>query len=175
MNARKAIFLDRDGVINQEQSYICSADEFIVLPQVPRAIKRINQSGFLVVVITNQSAIAQGMLSEDTLTHIHTKMTDLLAQEGAVLDGIYYCPHHPNVSACTCRKPQNGMLLQAQKNLNIDFEGSWMIGDHGRDLECGKSVGLRTIAIGTASTWIYETKPDYFFESLIEAVGFILE
>lgn len=174
MNARKAIFLDRDGVINQEQSYVCSPEEFVMLPQVPEAIRLIKEAGFLAVVITNQSAIAQGMFSEQTLIKIHQKMTAALSQENVCLDGIYYCPHHPSVSPCTCRKPQNGMLIQAQKELNIDFQGSWMIGDHGRDIECGKSVGLNTIAIGDPQTWPYTVKPDYFFSSLFDAIPLLI-
>lgn len=170
MSTRQVIFLDRDGVINREQSYVKSPEEFVLLPKVPQAIQRIQKAGFLAVVITNQSAVAQGMFSLETLLTIHNKMNQELAAQGAYLDGIYYCPHHPSVSPCTCRKPQNGMLLQAQKDLQITFNGSWMVGDHGRDIACGQSVGLRTIAIAKPKTWAYPEKPDYFFDGLFEAI-----
>ena len=157
---QKAIFLDRDGTINRYVGFLRAIDKFELLPGAAEAIKRINQSGYLAIVVTNQPVIARGEVSWDELNKIHRKMQTLLGQEGAYIDGIYVCPHHPDKGFegerpeykfdCECRKPKPGLLLQAAKDFNIDLSQSYMIGDSERDVEAGKSAGcLNSILIET--------------------------
>lgn len=157
---QKAIFLDRDGTINKYVGYLTKPKEFELLPGVAEAIRKINNSGYLAIVVTNQPGIAQGRLTEVTLQVIHHKMETLLGKEGAFVNRIYYCPHHPDKGFegevpelkinCDCRKPKPGMLLQAAKDFNIDLSASWMIGDDQRDVLTGKNAGCHTALIGTA-------------------------
>lgn len=157
-NKQKAIFLDRDGVINKYVGFLRDIKEFELLDGVAEAIKKINESGYLAIVVTNQPVIARGEVTYEELTEIHNKMETLLGQEGAYLDAIYYCPHHPHKGfegeipelkiECNCRKPKPGMLLQAAKDFNIDLEKSWMIGDSDTDIEVGKNAGCKTFMVG---------------------------
>ena len=157
-NKQKAIFLDRDGVINKYVGFLRNIDEFELLEGVSEAIKRINDSGYLAIVVTNQPVIARGEVTYEELTEIHHKMETLLGQDGAYLDAIYYCPHHPHKGyegevpelkiECECRKPKPGMLLQAAKDFNIDLEKSWMVGDSDTDIEAGKNAGCQTFLVG---------------------------
>ena len=143
----KAVFLDRDGVINQkapEHDYIKSWDEFHFLPGVKEAIRRIHQKGYLVIVVTNQRGIARGLMTEKDLKEIHRKMCEELQKQGASIDDIFYCPHDIKDN-CTCRKPQPGMLIQAQNKWDIDFAKSCIIGDSDSDIEAGQRVGCRGI------------------------------
>ena len=156
---RKAIFLDRDGTINRYVGFVRSPEEFELLPYVSEAIKLINKSGYLAIVISNQPVIARGEVTEDGLEEIHNKMEVLLGNDGAYIDAIYYCPHHPDVGfdgeipelkiKCECRKPEPGMLIRAADDLNIELESSWMIGDSWRDVKAGKAAGCKTVLIGT--------------------------
>ncbi len=158
-NKQKAIFLDRDGTINKYVGYLTEPEEFELLPGVAEAIRKINNSGYLAIVVTNQPGIAQGRLTVQTLHVIHNKMETLLGQEGAFINKLYYCPHHPDKGfegeipelkiPCSCRKPKPGMLLQAAKDFNIDLAASWMIGDDQRDILTGKNAGCHTALIGT--------------------------
>ena len=158
-NKQKAIFLDRDGTINRYVGYLRKVEEFELLPGVGEAIRKINASGYLAIVVTNQPVIARGEVSLEELQIIHNKMETMLGKEGAYLDGIYYCPHHPSKGFegevqelkidCQCRKPKPGMLLQAAKDFNIDLSDSWMIGDERRDIEAGKNAGCKTALIGS--------------------------
>lgn len=157
-NKQKAIFLDRDGVINKYVGFLRDINEFELLDGVAEAIKKINESGYLAIVVTNQPAIARGEVTYEELREIHNKMETLLGQEGAYLDAIYYCPHHPHKGyegevpelkiECECRKPKPGMLLQAAKDFNIDLEKSWMVGDSDTDIEAGKKAGCQTFLVG---------------------------
>lgn len=157
-NKQKAIFLDRDGTINKYVGFLRDIDEFELLPNVADAIKKINSSGFLAIVITNQPVIARGDITLEELSDIHNKMETLLGMEGAYLDAIYYCPHHPHKGFdgevpefkidCECRKPKPGMLLKAAKEYNIDLSASWMIGDGENDILAGKFAGCKTALIG---------------------------
>ena len=155
---QKAIFLDRDGTINKYVGFLRDINEFDLLPGVAEAVKLINQSGYLALVVTNQPVIARGEVSWEELHEIHRKMQTLLGREGAYLDGIYVCPHHPDKGFegerpeykfdCDCRKPKPGLLLQAAQDFNIDLSQSIMIGDSKRDIEAGKNAGCeRTILI----------------------------
>lgn len=158
-NKQRAVFLDRDGVINKYVGLLRHIDDFELLPGVPTAIREINESGYLAIVVTNQPVIARGDMTYCELREIHNKMETLLGKEGAYLDAIYFCPHHPDKGFegeipelkinCECRKPKPGMLLRAAKDFNIDLKQSYMIGDSERDILAGKAVGCRkSILVG---------------------------
>lgn len=155
---QKAVFLDRDGTINKYVGFLTDIDDFELLPGAAEAIRTINESGYLVIVITNQPVIARGEVSFEQLQEIHNKMETLLGQEGAYLDGIYFCPHHPDKGFegevpelkidCECRKPKPGLLYKAAVDFNIDLEQSWMVGDGKNDILAGKNAGCQTALIG---------------------------
>jgi D,D-heptose 1,7-bisphosphate phosphatase len=157
-NKQKAVFLDRDGTINKYVGFLRDIDEFELLDGVADAIKKINASGYLAIVVTNQPVIARGEVSFEELERIHNKMETLLGKEGAYLDAIYFCPHHPHKGYegerpelkfdCNCRKPKPGMLLKAAQDFNIDLAQSWMIGDGENDIRAGQNAGCRTVLIG---------------------------
>ena len=150
---QKAIFLDRDGTINKYVGFLTKPEEFDLLPGVAEAIRQINHSGYLCIVVSNQPVIARGDCTFEQLQEIHDKMETLLGQEGAFVDAIYYCPHHPDKGFegerpaykidCNCRKPKPGLLLQAAKDWNIDLSQSYMIGDSDRDVEAGNAAGCK--------------------------------
>ena len=151
--ARPAIFLDRDGVINYEVDLLHRVEQMQLIPGAADAIRRINQMGYLAIVVTNQPVIARNLCSFDELEQIHMQMETLLGHEHAYVNAIYYCPHHPDAGypeerkeykiTCNCRKPAPGMLLQAAKDWNIDLENSYMIGDSLRDVEAGNNAGVK--------------------------------
>lgn len=153
-NKQKAIFIDRDGTINKYVGFLRDIDEFELLPGVAEAISLINKSGYLAIVVTNQPVIARGEVTVEQLEMIHNKMETLLGREGAYIDGLYYCPHHPHKGFegevvelkidCDCRKPKPGMLLKAAEDFNIDLTQSWMIGDGENDIKAGKAAGCKT-------------------------------
>ena len=184
-NKQKAIFLDRDGVINKEVSYLCKPEDFILYPFTGHAIKKINESDFYCIVITNQSAVARNMCTIEDIEIVHNKMRELVADYNAGFDAVYYCPHLPNTDSvknankynieCDCRKPKIGMIKQALKEFSIDLSNSYMIGDSPRDILCGKNAGLKTIGVKTGHACKgIEISPDYYFENLKEAVDFIV-
>lgn len=150
---QKAIFLDRDGTINKYVGFLTKPEEFDLLPGVAEAIRQINHSGYLCIIVSNQPVIARGDCTFEQLQEIHDKMETLLGQEGAFVDAIYYCPHHPDKGFegerpaykidCNCRKPKPGLLLQAAKDWNIDLSQSYMIGDSERDVEAGNAAGCK--------------------------------
>lgn len=156
-NKQKAIFLDRDGTINKYVGFLRKIDEMELLPGVPEAIKEINKSGYLAIVVTNQPVIARGEVSFSELENIHNKMETLLGKEGAYIEGIYFCPHHPHKGYegevvelkidCNCRKPKPGLLLKAAEDFNIDLEKSYMIGDSDSDVQAGEAAGCKSIKI----------------------------
>lgn len=157
-NKQKAIFLDRDGTINKYVGYLRTPEQVELLDGVGEAIRKINLSGYLAIVVTNQPVIARGEVTVDGLQEIHNKMETMLGKEGAYLDGVYYCPHHPDKGfageveefkiVCECRKPKAGLLLQAAKDFNIDLSQSWMIGDSENDVLAGRNAGCKTALIG---------------------------
>lgn len=178
-NKQKAIFLDRDGTINKYVGFLRSIDDFELLPGVAEAIRHINSSGYLAIVITNQPVIARGEVTVPELDLIHQKMETLFGMQGAYLDGLYYCPHHPDkgfegeVEAlkfdCDCRKPKPGLILRAAQDFNISLEDSWMIGDGKNDVLAGKNAGCKTVLIGEG-----DFGQDVTSDSLIGAVEAIL-
>lgn len=182
---QKAIFLDRDGVINDDTEFIKSPKEMRLLPGTSDAVSLINKSEYLAIVATNQSVIARNLCTEEGLHEIHSKMETDLGTDHAYLDKIYYCPHHPDKGFpdenpiykidCDCRKPKPGMLLQAAEKYNIELSESYMIGDHERDIQAGKAAGCITVGVATGKGFKKTiTKSDYFFPNLKEAVDFII-
>lgn len=177
---QKAILLDRDGTINKYVGFLRNIDEFELLPGVSEAVKKINESGLLAIVVTNQPVIARGEVTVPELQLIHNKMETLLGAEGAYLDAIYYCPHHPHLGYpgeieelkinCECRKPKPGMLFRAAEDFNIDLSESWMIGDGENDVKAGKAAGCRTVLIG-----LEEYGQDITASSLFNAVEQIIK
>jgi D-glycero-D-manno-heptose 1,7-bisphosphate phosphatase len=185
----KAVFLDRDGTINEEMGYLNHLERFILLPHVGEAIRLLNQNGLKAVVITNQSGVARGYFPESLVRRIHDKMQDLLKKEGAHLDGIYYCPHHPEVGIppyrqkCRCRKPATGLVEEAVRDLDIDCSKSYAIGDRGIDLEFAHQIGAKGVLVLTGygkGEWEYlrdrwSVKPDHIAPDLHKAVQWILK
>lgn len=145
---KKAAFVDRDGVINEEKNYVYRIDDFNFLPGVFDGLKLLRDAGYLLIVITNQSGIARGYYGERDLHDLHAYMRSQLGLQGIILDAVYYCPHHPDgvVSQysvrCTCRKPRPGMILQAEHDLGIDLANSLMIGDKETDIVAGRMAGV---------------------------------
>ena len=156
-NKQKAIFLDRDGTINKLVGYVRGVDDFELIAGASEALKKINESGFLAIVITNQPVIARGETTRQELCEIHNKMETLLGNDGAYLDGIYYCPHHPDKGFegeipelkinCDCRKPKPGLILKAAEDFNVDLAKSWMVGDEEKDILAGINAGCKTALI----------------------------
>lgn len=159
---QKAVFLDRDGTLNKYIGFLRNIDELELLPGVTEAVRKINQSGYLAVLVTNQPVIARGEVTIQDLEEIHQKLETLLGQDGAYLDAVYYCPHHPHKGyegeikeykiECDCRKPKPGMLLQAAEKYNIELSSSWMVGDSEQDVEAGLAAGCKTAYLGGESS-----------------------
>ena len=170
----KAIFLDRDGVINEEVSYLSNPDEFKFIYGSIKALKILKKLGYLLIVITNQAGIARGYFTEEILHRIHQKMTKALKVNRISLDDIYYCPHHPNYTGpCECRKPKPGMILDAVKKHNIILEESYMVGDTLGDIETGYNARCKTVLLLTGYgreevKKIDKIKPNLICENLLD-------
>jgi len=176
----KAVFLDRDGTINKEVNYLSDPKDLELLPRVVEAIKILNEAKYKLVIITNQSAVARGFLTIEKLNEIHEKLLVLLSQEGAKIDAIYYCPHHPNED-CECRKPKPGLILKASKEHEINLSKSFMIGDKLIDIETGKNAGCITILVKTGygekemnKMSNSDIRPDFIADDLYHAAKIIL-
>ena len=180
-NKQKAIFLDRDGTINEYVGFLKDINQFDLINGVVEAIKQINHSEYLCIVVTNQPVISRGEVTYEQLDEIHNKMETLLGLGGAYIDGLYFCPHHPQSGYegeiielkfdCECRKPKPGMLLKAAKDFNIDLSKSYMIGDGNNDILAGNKAGCKTVFLGNNQT----EESDYTFNSLLEAINYILK
>jgi histidinol-phosphate phosphatase family protein len=184
---RSAVFLDRDGTINREVTHLKSPDQLELLPGAATAIRRLNRSGTMAVVITNQPVIARGDVSVEGLERIHARLDSLLGGNGAFLNGLYFCPHHPDMGfpgevaelkvSCNCRKPEPGLIDQACRDLGIGRQYSWMVGDTTSDVEVGRRAGLRTLLLRSGQAGAdakYTTRPDYIAPDLADAVEWIL-
>lgn len=180
---RPAVFLDRDGTVIEEVHYLSDPDLVRIVPGSGRAIRKLNEAGFFVVIATNQSGIARGLLDEDTLKLIHERMAALLAQDGAHIDHFEHCAHHPEYDGVETprRKPEPGMLLDAAQTANIELSQSWMIGDAFRDVQAGKRAGTRAILVETgkgasqrAEAIASTEAPDYVAPALPEAIDWLL-
>jgi len=151
----RAVFLDRDGTLNVEVDYLADPGELVLLKGVPAALRRLAAAGFLLCVVTNQSGVARGILDEETLHRIHSRLRSLLADEGVELASIGYCPHHPDVGSaiyrreCECRKPGPGLLREATARFGIDLARSFTVGDSLRDLDAGRALGVRGVLVRT--------------------------
>lgn len=175
------IFLDRDGTLNPDPGYIRSSEQYELFPGVPQALAKLKQAGARLIVVTNQSGVARGLLSIDELEVIHRKLRRLLHDAGASLDGIYFCPHHPE-EQCRCRKPNTGMIDQAQRDGGIDLSRSYLIGDQMRDMELAKRIGARSVLVTTEPGVPYQTgkleapehEPHWVASSLADAADWIL-
>jgi D-glycero-D-manno-heptose 1,7-bisphosphate phosphatase len=186
--SRLAVFMDRDGVVNDEVGYVTSIDAFRLLPRVDEAIRRINDAGLLAIVVTNQSGVARGFFDEDLVESVHALLRERLAAGGARLDGIYVCPHHPDQGVppwrrrCDCRKPEPGLMLQAAAEHGIDLAASYMVGDSARDLEAARRAGMAGILVltGYGRSNLQEqletagARPAFVAEDLLDAVEWIL-
>ncbi len=183
---QRAIFMDRDGVLNFEKNFISKPDEFELFDFTAAAIRKINQSGYLSVVVTNQSAVARNLCTEEDVRTVHRKMETELGKSHAWIDAVYYCPHHPDKGFpeenpvykidCDCRKPRTGMFKKAIQEFHINARESFMVGDSERDVQAGINAGCVTIGVRTGYG-IRKTKvlPDYLFGNLLEAVDFIVD
>lgn len=186
---RIAVFLDRDGTINEEVGYLEHSDRLMVLPRVVEAIRLLNENNLLAVLVTNQSGVARGYFPESAVNEVHERLKNILKEEGAHLDGIYYCPHHPDVGLpeyrldCDCRKPRTGMIEKAAKDLDIDISRSYMVGDKIIDVEFAHKAGAKGIMVMTGygreelKHFSHEWKvhPDHIADDLYDAVKWILD
>lgn len=151
---KRAVFIDRDGTINVEKDYLFRPEDFAFIPGAPEAIRLLNEAGFVVIVVTNQSGVARGYYTEEDVHLLHRHIAAELVQAGARVDAWYYCPHHPSgrgsyALPCRCRKPLPGMLLEAARRFDIDLDVSVMIGDKLVDVEAGSAAGCRSILVRT--------------------------
>jgi D-glycero-D-manno-heptose 1,7-bisphosphate phosphatase len=181
-----AVFLDRDGTINEEMGYINHLDRFVLLPGAAAAIRSINAGGLKAVVITNQSGAARGYFPVAFIDRVHEKMRRLLGEEGAFLDGIYTCRHGHQPGevegGCDCRKPRPGLLLQAARDLNLDLARSYVVGDRFQDVEMARRTGARAVLVLTGYgkgelEFVGPTsrvRPDFVAADLPQAVEWIL-
>ncbi|NOG45296.1 MAG: HAD family hydrolase [Calditrichaeota bacterium] len=184
---QKAIFLDRDGTLNEEMGYINHASRFKVFDYTFKAIRILNNSGFLVFVITNQSGLARGYFDEDLLSDIHNRFIEDAKKEDAIIEQVYFCPHHKDgvikkyKKDCDCRKPKPGMLLKARDEYNLSLENSFMIGDRYKDIQFGQKNNLSTIMVLSGyglGEFTYQRKswdkhPDFICKNVLEAAMLI--
>jgi histidinol-phosphate phosphatase family protein len=168
----KAVFIDRDGTMAVDAHYCSKPEDLKLYPNTTEGLKLLKQHGYTLIVITNQSGIGRGIFTEETLNVIHDKMKKDLAADGASVDGIYYCPHHPD-QKCDCRKPKPKMVLQAVREHDIDLSRSFIVGDLQMDIDLGKSTGCPVIWIDHG-TMTYEAPPDAIASDLLEAAELIL-
>ena len=187
-NRQRAIFLDRDGTMNVSKGFISNADDLELIPGTIEAIKAINKSGALAIVITNQPVIARGECSFEELHNIHNKLKTLLGEKGAFVDDIFYCPHHPDKGFegevpelkfdCECRKPKTGMIDEAVKKYNIDLSKSYMVGDSTMDLELARNAGVKSVLVDTGfagNDGKYDRSCDIEAKDLLDAVEKIIK
>ena len=181
----RAVFLDRDGVIIEDVGYLNECGRIKFLPRASEAIKLLNENGFKVIVVTNQSGVARGYFTEETVKEINRNICESLAKQGAFIDKIYYCPHHVDgtvseyVKDCHCRKPSPGMIEEATREFGIDVESSFVVGDKICDIEAGHRVGCKTILL-VGDSFLDKQREiapltDYIARDLYEAVKWLLK
>lgn len=180
MNRRRAVFLDRDGTLIEDVGYLNRADQLRVLPGVPAALRGLRAAGFLLIVVTNQSAVARGWLTEPKLCAINQRLNEILRAEGAGLDAFYCCPHLPDGTVrryareCECRKPRPGLLLKAAEEWDVDLERSYAVGDSERDVLAGNRAGCHTVLLEDLSEEKPDTVADERASDLAEAAHLVL-
>jgi D-glycero-D-manno-heptose 1,7-bisphosphate phosphatase len=184
----RAVFIDRDGTISEEVGYINHPERFRLFPYAATAIKQLNESGWLAIVTTNQAGVARGYFAEDMIHAVHDRMTNELASDGARIDAIYYCAHHPSVGDppyridCDCRKPKPGLITRAARDFNIDLSNSWVVGDRYSDIELAHNAGAKSALVLSgygrgewehqSSSWTQQ--PDLVADDLLAAVALIV-
>ena len=189
MTKKIAVFLDRDGTINKEGGYINHESRLELMPNTAKGIKLLNEAGLLAIVCTNQAGVARGYFEEGLVKIVHQRLRDLLKKEGAYVDDINYCPHHPSVGPepyqqdCNCRKPKTGMIEKSMKKFDIDIEKSYVVGDKISDIMWGHKIGTKAVMVMTGygrgeyqyqrQDWTDE--PDYIAEDLLDAAKWIIE
>jgi len=186
---RPAVFIDRDGTISEEVGYVNHLSRYRVFPFAAEAVRLLNEAGWLAVLITNQAGVARGYFKEELIGEVHAFLAAELGRGGARLDAVYYCPHHPTAGEppyrldCDCRKPRPGLIRRAAAELNLDLEGSWMVGDRYGDVELAHNAGLRSALVLTGygrgelehQSHLWPRRPDLVAENLLEAVRGILK
>ena len=181
--------MDRDGTLSEEVGYVNHPSRFQLFPYAAEAVKRLNDSGWLAIVVTNQAGVARGYFAEDLITKVHATMQEKLGQENAHLDAIYYCAHHPSLGEppyradCDCRKPKPGLIKRAAIELGVDLGKSWMVGDRYSDVELARNAGVRSAFVLSGygrgewehqrNSWQYQ--PDLIADNLLEAVDAIVK
>ena len=179
---RIAVFMDRDGTITEEMGYLKEPEKLRLIPRSGEAIRSLNEKEILAIVVSNQSGVARGYFSEETVKKIHRKLERLLKKEGAYPDGIYYCPHHPKFGSpqykknCNCRKPKPGMLERAARRFNLDLKKCYITGDKVEDIKLARNVGAKGILIltGYGERSKKKVKSDYVAKNLYQAVKWII-
>ena len=185
----KAVFLDRDGTINKEVTYLYRPEDLVILPGVPEAVKILRDNGFCILVVTNQAGIARGYYTVEHMHRLHRYLNEQLKRDGAWIDAFYYCPHHPEHGigeyrkVCRCRKPDTGMFEMAEREYEIDKNHSYMIGDKRIDVQAGHNYGIKSILVGTGYGREEREKSrrqgeepfyDFYSETLMGAAEFII-
>ncbi len=185
---RRAVFLDRDGTVSEEVGYVNHIDRLRLLPRTAEAVRKINDSDFLAVLVTNQAGVARGYFKKTLVRRVHGRLQEMLARDGAHLDAIYYCPHHPTAGEppyrrdCSCRKPKPGMIEAAERDLEIDVARSFMVGDKHSDIVFAHAVGMKGVLVktgyglGEIEGWSadWTEQPDEISDDLLDAVNWIL-
>ncbi len=180
--------MDRDGTVNEQMGYINHPDRFVLLPGAGKAIRLLNESDYLAIIVSNQSGVARGYFPLDLVHQVHDKMHRLIKKDGAVLDGVYFCPHYPNGKipalgiTCDCRKPGTGLIEKAEASFDIDMGNSWVIGDRSTDIKMARRAGLKNILVKTGYgrgdlQYVFPElpfQPDHVAEDLLDAVEWIL-
>ncbi len=183
-----AVFLDRDGTINEEMGYINHLDRFIILPKAIEAIKFLKRHNFKIIITTNQAGVAMGYFPESFISETHNYLINTLAEKGTCLDAIYYCPHHPQAKVatygkdCPCRKPKTGLILKAKKEFNLDLSKCYVVGDKFIDIEFAHNAGLKSILVLTGYgkgeiKWVapkHALKPNFVAKDLYQAAKWIV-
>ena len=185
---KPAVFMDRDGTVNEQMGYINHLDRFVLLPGAGKAIRLLNEAGYLAIIVSNQSGVARGYFPVDLVHRVHEKMETLIKKEGATLDGIYFCPHYPTGKispygrTCDCRKPGTGLIQKACGDFDVDMENSFVIGDRCTDMEMAHRAGLKGILVKTGYgmgdlAYVFPDlpfQPFHVAEDLLDAVKWIL-
>jgi D-glycero-D-manno-heptose 1,7-bisphosphate phosphatase len=181
---RPAVFLDRDGTINVDKGYQGTPEIMELLPGAAGAVRRLNEAGLFTVVVTNQSIVARGLVTEGLVRSLNDRVVELVAEGGGRIDSVYYCPHHPDFTGpCECRKPAPGMLLQAAREHDLDLSRSYLVGDWWSDIGAGRAAGVRTVLLTESGEDTTRSEaqllergwePDARVPTVVEAVDWIL-
>lgn len=187
-NLRRAVFIDRDGTISEEIGYVNHVSRYRVLPIAAEAVRTLNAAGWLAILVTNQAGVARGYFKEELIGDVHNVLKQELERDGARLDAIYYCPHHPTVGEppyrqdCDCRKPKPGLIRRAAEEFSLDLARCWMVGDRYSDTELARNAGVRSAFVLTGygrgelehQSHGWQHRPDLVAENLLEAVRAIV-